>query len=496
MTKRERNIKSCDSQWTKGIGKLRLSLLALFFTLPLISCRKFIEVAPPFTALYGSNVYTSDETAAAVLTDIYAKMSDENITLTNENITSISLYLSLAADELTLNDLNATELLNYYRNNLNKSSTPNYWRAIYPQIFAANNALDGLANSVTLSAAVKQQLLGEAKFIRAFCYFYLVNMYGDVPLVLNLDYKTNAVLPRAPENSVYQQIITDLKEAQTLLMPYYLKGDAITLYNPGDEERVRPTSWAATAMLARAYLYAEDYTNAEAAATAVINQTELYRLNAPNEVFLKNSKEAIWQLQPVGTDERANTGEGRLFVLPPSGPGPENPVILDIHLLDKFETEDLRRDTWIDSVTVGGAVYYYPFKYKIGNTATSVQEYPTILRLAEQYLIRAEARAAKNNILDAQNDLNIIRGRAGLDKTKASDKSSLITAIMEERQREFFTEWGHRWLDLKRNGRLNAVMSVITPTKGGTWRQEQGLFPIFQTELDRNPNLYQNPGYN
>lgn len=474
---------------------LHLMLVAIILAIMTASCRKFIEVDPPFTGLNGDNVYTSDETAAAVLTDIYSLMSAENTTLTGPNITSLSLFLSLAADELILDDLNVPNLPEYYRNDLKKSTIPNYWESIYPKIFAVNNALEGLTKSTSLSVNVKQQLLGEAKFIRAFCYFYLVNMYGDVPLVLNLDYKANALLPKAPVTTVYKQIINDLKEAQMLLSATYLKGDAQTTYPSDQEERVRPCSWAATAMLARAYLYTGDYVNAEAAATAVINHT-LYGLTELNEVFLKNSKETIWQLQPVGTDEQANTGEGRLFVLPLEGPGVNNPVYLNSMLLKSFEEGDARKRSWIESVKPGGIVYYYPFKYKIGNIAAPSQEYPTILRLAEQYLIRAEARAEKNDVSGAQTDLNVIRRRAGLINTNAADKTSLLNAILVERQRELFTEWGHRWFDLKRSGRLDAVMSIITPTKGGIWRPHQALFPIPQADIDTDPNLIQNPGYN
>lgn len=490
------HIKNDIQRLKKGVKMSFLFFLAVTTILVPSSCKKFIEVDPPFTRLSGDNVYTSDETAAAVLTDIYAFMSSENNTLTNPSITSTSLYLSLSADEFDLYDLNIPDLLDFYRNDLKTSTTPNYWETIYLQIFAVNNALEGLTKSTSLTAKIRKQLLGEAKFMRAFYYFHLVNMYGDVPLVLNVDYKANALLARAPAATVYQQVIQDLKEAQALLSPNYLMGDALSEYPFGQEERVRPTSWAAAALLARTYLYMGDYIHAEAAATVLINQSSLFSLTTLNETFLKNSKEAIWQLQPVGIDEQANTGEGKLFVLPETGPGPNNPVYLNNQLLNSFEIGDLRRASWINSVASGGSVYYYPFKYKIGNVAAPTEEYPTILRLAEQYLIRAEARAATNNLVGAQNDLNTIRNRAGLDDTNATNKTELLDAILTERQLELFTEWGHRWFDLKRSGRLNSVMATATSLKGGTWRPYQALFPIRQTEIDSDPNLSQNPGYN
>ncbi len=100
--------------------------------------------------------------------------------------------------------------MQFYRNNLN-NQTPTFWSEIYKHVYTVNVALEGLSKSSTLTPAVKQQLMGEAKFLRAFFYFYLVNLYGDVPLVLTSDYKANSQLARTPGNLIYQQIIADLK---------------------------------------------------------------------------------------------------------------------------------------------------------------------------------------------------------------------------------------------------------------------------------------------
>src|SRR5438552_17436425 len=111
------------------------------------------------------------------------------------------------------------------------------------------------------------------------------------------------------------------------------------------------------------------------------------------------------------------------------------------------------------------------------------------LRLAEQYLIRAEARTQENNISSAQTDLNVIRSRAGLGPVTASDKASLLAAILHERQVELFTEWGHRWFDIKRTGTVDATMTVVTSQKGGTWNTNQQWYPIPQSELQNDVNL-------
>lgn len=461
------------------------------------SCKKFIEVDAPNTSLNIKNVYSTDATAAAVLTAIYTDMSAANTDLAGSNsISNVSLLAGLGADELTLYNSNNTTLADYYRNDLSETTIFNYWGSLYKIIFATNNALNGLESSTSLTPAIKQQLLGEARFIRAFCYFYLVNLFGDAPLVLDLNYKTNSLLSRTSSVRVYDQIVKDLKDSQQMLSTDYLQGDAFTHYANGAEERVRPSFWAATALLSRTYLFMGEYMQAEIEASKIIDQTNLFALESLDNAFLKNNREAIWQLQPVGVDAEANTGEGRLFVLPVDGPDASDfPVYLSELVVQSFEAGDERKIHWVDSIVAGGNTYYYPYKYKVGKTVAPTTEYPTIIRLAEMYLIRAEARTHLNNISNAQEDVDVIRTRAGLPAVLDTDQESLLKIIMHERRSELFTEWGHRWLDLKRTATINDVMTTVTPIKGNTWHPFQALYPIPQREILNSPNITQNPNY-
>jgi hypothetical protein len=333
--------------------------------------------------------------------------------------------------------------------------------------------------------------MGEAKFMRALCYFYLVNLYGDVPLELGTDYKVNSLAARMPKAQVYQQMVADLKDAQGLLNGSY---PDVTLLKT-TTERVRPTRWAAMALLARVYLYTGDWPDAEAQADSVIAHSTLYGLSALGSVFLKNSTEAIWQLQPVTTGSVSNTSDAVEFILPVSGPSAGFPVYLSNHVTDSFEAGDKRRTTWVGSVTAGGKTYNYAYKYKVNSAAAAVSEYLMVLRLAEQYLIRAEARVQQGNT-GGVSDLNIIRTRAGLAAYAGPiDKASLLSAILHERKMELFCELGHRWLDLKRTGTANAVMSGVTPGKGGVWSGDDELYPLSITDVQEDPHLGQNPGY-
>jgi len=457
------------------------------------SCKKLTTVDAPTTSLSAGNVFDNNATAAAVLTGIYTNLAIEDQQV-GASLPTMYYYPELSADELTLYNLNDATAFAYYTNSLTPYSTA-FWGNIYGFIFTANSAIDGLNSSTGLTPEVKQQLLGEAKFIRAFCYFYLVNCYGDVPLVTSSDYKTNSSLARMPVAQVYQQMVTDLRSAVSNLSPNYLEADAMTAYPTGQAIRVRPTRMAAEALLARTLLYMGDYTGADSMASAVISNSD-FSLDVPNKVFLMNSSETIWALQPVGTGLMANTGEGETFVLPPTGPSSgQNEVYLSNSLLDAFEQGDLRRSDWVDSVIVTGTTYYYAYKYKIGRQSVPTGEYDIVFRLGEQYLIRAEARAQEGDFSASEADVNVIRGRAGLPTTTANSLSGLLAAIAHERQVELFTEWGHRWFDLKRMGNFAAVMSVAVPQKGGTYSASDSLYPIPASEINLDKNLSQNQGY-
>jgi hypothetical protein len=468
----------------------------------LAGCKKLITVPAPVTSLTSENVYSSDATAAAVLTGIYTELSTSSPINYASSVTSISVACGLSADELTLygGSANAnTALVQIYLNELLPGAPTNsgatMWNDFYSKVYTVNVTLERLSVSSGLTSLVRQRLMGEAKFLRAFFYFYLVNLYGDVPLTTTSDYRNNEALSRTAKAEVFQQIIADLKDSQQLLSEGYLAADA----KSPTTERVRPNKWAATALLARAYLYAGNYDSAELEATAVINNISTYDTVSINDVFLKNSNEAIWQLQPVNSGW--NTEDARVFILPGSGPTSNlsssgYPIYLNYRMLNKFEGGDLRRTNWVDSVKVNGFTFYYPYKYKSATLNASVTEYLMVLRLGEQYLIRAEARANENDISNGQSDLNVIRTRAGLlPNNSANDKSSLLTAILHERQVELFTEWGHRWLDLKRSGTVDGVMNAVDSAKGTTWSPNWQWYPIPLYDITQDPNLIQNAGY-
>jgi starch-binding outer membrane protein, SusD/RagB family len=442
------------------------------------SCKKFVEVDSPRTQLVDKTVFANDATATSALTGIYSRMISSSGFISG-GASSITILTGLSSDELT-NYQNYDNLIQFYNISLfatNETLTSSLWNEPYQYIYSANAVIEGLSNSSSVNASVKQQLIGEAKFIRAFCHFYLVNLFGDIPYITTTDYHANNMALRIPRFEIYQRIINDLIEAQGLLANDYS-------FSGG--QKIRPNKSVATAFLARVYLYSGDWTNAEAQATDVIDNSSVYSLASNlNDVFLKNSTEAIWQLMPVIPG--FNTLEGFNLILTSS----PSLVALSDQIVNAFELGDYRKVNWIKSITVGVDTYYYSFKYKI-STNSDLSEYYMIFRLAEQYLIRAEARAQQNDIGGAQADLNVIRARSGLHNTTASTQSSLLAAILHERQVELFTEMGHRWLDLKRTNNADAVLGLI---KVPDWQPTDVLYPIPLSEIQNNSNVTQNAGY-
>lgn len=449
--------------------KLFISAFVVLFFSGLFSCRKMIDINSPVGELTDDKIYTDNNTATSAALSMYS-------VFTNNGSLNIDAAVTpgISADELS--DFNGT-YLPFQINSIQVNNTTNagLWTMFYNIIYRANAIMEGLAKSSKVSGDVVRTLTGEAKFMRAFYYFELVNMYGDVPLITSTDVTVNSKLGRTATTDVYAQIIKDLQDAQAVLPETYVT-----------TERVRANKYAATALLARVYLYQKNWSDAEAQASLIIQQPQYQLKDDLNEVFTKNNTEAILQIWTTS----GYTDLGDAFIGNRSSPA----IYLNSGFMAGIEAGDQRRVKWIDSVNFNNKTYYFPLKYKnsISNNITG-NEYYMLLRLGEQYLIRAEARAAQNNISGSQADLNKIRVRASLDSLVFTDQSDLLLAIEKERKVELFSEWGHRWFDLKRTGSINTVMALAKPQN---WKSTAALFPIPIVEINANSNLKQNPGYN
>ena len=457
------------------------SIFAIFLTLLVaelfVSCDDFTDVDLPNSQLNTVTVFEDNATATAALTSIYSKIRDNGLLAGTS--TGLSHQLGNYTDELTYygNPLNTT--FNFYNNTLLASNgdLSNLWGSTYNQIYAANAVIDGVALSTKLTESQKNQLTGEALFVRGLLHFYLTNLYGAVPYVTTTDYLLNSTVGKQSVSTVYGLVKNDLVVASSLLSDAYVT-----------DERVRPNKFTVRALLARVCLYNGDWAEASNEASSVLNATDLYVWNTDLSLeFLSGSLGTIWQLMPSVSGK--NTEEAVTFIFT-SGPPPGS--ALTDSFVASFDGSDARKTELVGSVTSGSETWYYPNKYKEADYTGGSVEYSIVFRLAEQYLIRAEARAYQGDLIGAREDLNVVRSRAGLAATLAVTSADVIASVLEERKFELFTEFGHRFFDLKRMNKLNTVLGTLKPG----WDVNDRLFPLPSSELILNPNLSpQNEGY-
>jgi hypothetical protein len=341
------------------------------------------------------------------------------------------------------------------------------WSSSYIGINRANYILDALDGVGDLTDAKKAQYRGEVLWIRGLMYFLLVKYYGGVPL---LEQPTETIdesiqVERATQQETYAFIVKDLEEAATLL--------------PAARANGRATKGAANALLARVYLEMGQHAQARDKATLLINDAQ-YRLVANYESLWngsKNTTESIYEVQ--FTSGNSNSTSFWFYPTPLGGrlgfaPTPS--------LYDAYEAGDTRRAASIATHTTGQR---YGFKFR--QVASGNENIP-VVRLAEMYLIRAEANARLNAPLaTVVADINVIRNRAGLPNLPASvtTQAQLLDAILQERRVELAME-GFRFMDLRRHGKAEALLGIAATKL---------LWPVPQYERDANPKLAQNPGY-
>ncbi|WP_432329430.1 RagB/SusD family nutrient uptake outer membrane protein [Mucilaginibacter sp. P25] len=360
------------------------------------------------------------------------------------------------------------------------------WDSGYNAINVCNNVL---ANLNLVDAANKDRVEGEAKFLRGMIYFDLARVFAKawndgtpasnpaVPIILT---PTTSIpgIQKPSRNTVaevYAQAIKDLTDAEAKLDTY-----KTSFANSPD----------ASAVLARIYLTQEKFELAEQEATKVIS-SGLYSLvpvfkdefqNYEQATRVFNSSEDVFAIQ-ISPQSGFNALNEVFASADFAGRG--ETVINDQHFA-RYEPGDARADEFYND----GDNYTAKFNNKFGNVI--------VMRLAEMYLIRSEARSQKTtpDFTGAKSDLNVVRNRAGLaNTTVASGKQALRDAVENERRVELPFE-GFRLFDLKRY-----KGSTVTTDEDGNvadtfeWNSPKLVFPIPKRERDANPNLTQNEGY-
>ncbi|MBL7906000.1 MAG: RagB/SusD family nutrient uptake outer membrane protein [Bacteroidales bacterium] len=485
----------------KNIFKiLFLGALATVFS----SCEKFLDLKPLNNGIYVSGsadtIYKTANDVESALAGAYGDFKNEYWELdyfVNGDAQSDDAYAGA--------DNPANFQIDDYRIDATNSNVSRDYAYLFSTIGKANAIINNveIVPDPNLSDERKREIKGEASFIRAMMYFQAVQLWGDIPLQLKEVTTISAeLLPeiypqlfptRASKEEVYTQIIADLEYASDNVKTTQVHKGYVT-------------KGAANAMLAKVFATVEphnwpkvsEYCDAVISGGYTLLPDYDMLWNNENE----NSSEAIFEINYAGTSSDGNWGASMF-----RGTDWKKFNIPSNDLVKAFDDENdmIRKNASIEFQDVTGLwsdanwpQTNYPFGNKYRNiTSPSPQNY-IILRLADIILLKAEALNEQGDVTGAAALVNQIRSRVDLPNTTASTQEAMRLAIEKERRLELAFE-GHRWYDLKRTGRAIAVINSAIGPEGSPYGYnltENGLlWPIPQSELDKNELLTQNPGY-
>jgi len=438
------------------------------FILLLTGCQNFLEVKPELQ-VDQTQAITNASTAEAAVNGMYNRLGSDNYY--GSNFPALS-YLSggdvqwtgsqSAPQEITARKLTATN-----------SYVGSAWSAIYSTILQANYLLEAVPTLTDpqLTADRKNQMQGEAYAIRALSYFDLARGWGGVQLILKATHtpSDNTGIARSSLDDTYAQVLKDLTAAEPLVS------------NTTNRNRItRKTVWA---LRARYHLYRQEWDQAETYASKLIDDATSYKLAKPYSAFFANNavatSESVFEIAYTNSFKNGHYN----WWLPPvlSGRREWAPTDKLVALLNDPNAGGNRSDLLGKTVPPGnlwyGKLYY---RTPLGTDPAYV------IRIAELYLIRAEARAQLGKTTTALADLNAIRDRAGVPLSQVSTKDDLLLAVENERQVEFPFETD-RWFNLVRTGRVAAVLGITDANKY--------VLPVPSSELIADKALTQNQGY-
>lgn len=453
---------------------LKSTIFSLFLLLTVSSCSDFLDVKP-LESISDAVTITDQNSALTALRGVYSALASGDYYGTS--FQSVG-YLSGDNIQWTGSQSQVQEFINH-RVNADNSTIAAVWNGIYRTINRANNVLAKVptVTDPALTTALKSQYLGEAYTIRALAYFDLARTFGGVPLITSPTVKPtdNYGIKRSSQAETYAQVLRDLEAAEPLL--------------PATTDRYRVTQKTVFALKSRYYLYQKDYAKADDYATRLIGDAANYRLLKPYGAFFQSdargTAESVFEIFYNGTTE-VNGHRGQWQPQTNGGtrqwaPNDALVTLLNNPAVGGTRSTLIARDNqnrWY------GNLYYR-------NPASD----PTyIFRIAEAYLIRAEARAQRSaaqqdKLSEALADLNAVRDRAGLTAltvATVTTKEAVLLAVENERRVEFALE-PHRWFDLVRTGRAGAVLNVTDANRF--------VLPIPVQQRLSDPALDQNPGY-
>ena len=464
-----------------------------------MSCNDLL-IENPESFFVETNSFNTAKDATSAINGVYDRLRS----VYNMNFIAMS---DVNGEELEINPLVAeTREIDVNRYTSANSIFDGFYTNSYLLIDRANRVIVNVPK-ISMDPKLRDQIVGEAKFLRALSYFNLVRAFGDIPLItIPTSDVVNVKVQRDNSEKVYSQIIQDLKEAETVLPIRF------TVTN----EIGRATSGAAKSILAKVYLTRKDYTNASIKAKEVIDSKVYNLANAYKDVFppeKKNGPEHIFSVQYSCVLNTYGSPMAEAFAIVFTYPVQQAGgfhYVTPLHV-NSYIVGDTRKD--INVVTEGrnpqtGAIirpgadqgpgsnkYWDPLACGRGQARNNFM----VIRYSDVLLIYAEALNELNGpSAEAYGAINQIRTRArggvnvssGPQDLKTLSKDQFRDAILQERSWELCFE-GHRRWDLIRTGKY-----IETLTKANVPVADKNLlYPIPQNEIDVNPGLKQNSGY-
>ncbi|MHA7822548.1 RagB/SusD family nutrient uptake outer membrane protein [Chryseobacterium arthrosphaerae] len=434
-----------------------------------------VETDFPNNQIPSQLVFEDEQTAESALAGLYSALW--NNSMYSGGIDGMGALLGTYTDDLNCVYTSASNgALDLYNNQQIPTNTAitSFWTYAYQEIYMANSIIEGVSGSKALSTATKNRIRGEAMFVRSLLYLNLYEIFGEIPYTDTTDYAYNSQLTRMAKNELLSKLEADLSEAVNLL-----PADYRTI------ERIYPNKFAGYLVLAKMKMELKKWSEAENLCNTIL-QSNLYSFQTDiTKVFQKGGMHIIWQLKPKNTNDA--TKEASLYTFT----GAPTSFTLSSSLVNTFAANDLRRQNYMTAVPFSQQTNYRSSKYKnLGvNNAT---EYSVLFRLDEVYLIKAEILLEMNRVTEAVPFINRSRQRAGLSLLNSSiSVTEAKSQMRDEKRREFFTEHGIRFFDLKRWGVLDQL-NAVKPN----WKSYHSSWPLPQKELLVNPKLNpQNTGY-
>lgn len=441
-------------------------LFALAFTI--MSCNKVLDVKPTDSVAAEDAIQNKAGVEHALIGSYHALQA-----------TGLYYLNAMVVGDIAADNLTHTGTMMDYSHIENKpipaenSIVEGMWSGAYNGLNCVNNILIKLPGIEGLTPDEYNQYEGEALYIRGLLHFYLVTYFGGVPIQTQPTLDLSRIeVARNSEAEVYTQIINDLTAAKAKLSKTKVKG--------------RANKYAASALLARVYLSKFQILGDQPSANLAITESS-YVIDSAGYTLAtdyaslfnpkNNTNESIFEV--VFDAQNFTRLAQYYFSRNLSGRYEFAPETELIQSYEPADTLRLKASIAYDTVTKQP----YGFKYKDVSGGT---DHVYVLRLAEMYLIKAEALAySGGDIKGIQNNINAIRHRAGIDSTTVATIPELKLVIENECRHEFAFE-GHRWLDLVRTKRAVAVLGI---------NEKYTLFPIPLSEKQTNNLMEQNPGY-